>query len=168
MKQRVEYLDIVDEKDRTIGKDTRENIHKKNLIHRGVHVFVLNNKGEILVQKRARDKDYLPGFYDASVGGQVLSGESYEQAAEREIKEELGLNFTNLKKVSDYHSYSERQKENRRLFIVKAEGPFKIDKTEIESVKFWLPDQIQTEIGKFTPGFKISFGELIKKGKITV
>lgn len=165
-----EYLDIVDEQDRVIGKDTRENVHKNFQIHRGVHVFVLNSKGEILLQKRSEKKDYYPGFMDASVGAQVLSGESYEEAAARETLEELGFKPKGLAKVCDYKSYSERQRESRRLFACCHEGPFKIDEEELEFVKFFPVETIGKEIKKgkmkFTEGFKISFGEYIKYLKI--
>ena len=97
MKQ--EYLDIVDIKDKIIGKATRKEIHDMHQIHRGVHVFVVNSKNEILIQKRSNKKDYYPGYYDASVGAQVRSGETYEQAAKRELKEELGVDTVKLKNI---------------------------------------------------------------------
>src|SRR4030042_2122336 len=109
-----EYLDIVDEHDNVIGKDLRENVHKAHQIHRGVHVFVINKNGELLVQKRSESRKDRPGYYDASVGAQVQSGESYEEAAFRETKEELGFSPKKLIKICDYKSYSERQRENRR------------------------------------------------------
>jgi isopentenyldiphosphate isomerase len=161
-----EYSDIVNEEDQIIGRGTRDKIHQDYLIHRGVHVLVLNSQGEILVQKRSIKKDYYPGFFDASVGAQVLSGESYEEAAIRETKEELGFKPPKLKMVVDYKSYSPRQRENRRLFICHFEGPFKIDKEELEFVRFYSTEKIQQEIKKekmkFTEGFMISFSEYLK------
>jgi len=161
-----EYLDIVNEKDEVVGKDTRENVHKKYQIHRGIHNFVLNQKGEILLQKRSKKKDYYPGYYDASVGAQVLSGESYEKAALQETQEELGFKPQILEKICDYKSFSPRQKEIRRLFVCKYDGPFYTNKEEVESVKFYSPKTIHEGIikgkVKFTEGFKISFGHYLK------
>ncbi|OGC50624.1 hypothetical protein A3A69_02640 [candidate division WWE3 bacterium RIFCSPLOWO2_01_FULL_37_15] len=154
-----EYLDIVDENDKTIGKDTRENVHKNFQIHRGVHVLVVNSNGEILIQKRSPKKSYYPRYYDASVGAQVHSGESYEDAGKRETQEELGFIPKTLTKICDYKSYSTRQRENRRLFTCQQEGPFNFDHIELESVEFISPLQIQNMItaGKpFTEGFTIS------------
>lgn len=163
----MEYLDIVNEKDEVISRDTRKNVHKKHAIHRGIHVFVINSKNEILLQKRSEKRDYYPGFWDASVGAQVLSGETYEQAAGREVKEELGFEPEDLKKVCDYKSYSKRQRENRRLFVCQAEGPFNFNKEEVELIKFWPTEKIQEEIEKgerkFTEGFKISFHKYKEK-----
>lgn len=156
-----EFLDIVDEEDSVIGKDTRENIHARHEIHRGVHVLVINSKGEVLLQKRSEKKDYYPGYYDSSVGAQVLSGESYEQAAKRETKEELGFTPKRLVKICDYNSYSKRQREKRRLFVCFSDGPFEIDKNEVELVDWFSPERISREIEKweikFTEGFTISF-----------
>lgn len=160
-----EYLDIVDEQDKVKGKDTRENVHALYEIHRGVHVFVVNSKGEILLQKRSKNKDYYPGFYDASVGAQVLSGESYEEAAIRETREELGFVPRMMEKISNYNSYSDRQREKRTLFICYHEGPFEFDKTELESVNWYTPAKLVEEIRKgkmkFTEGFKISFEKFL-------
>lgn len=161
-----EYLDIVNEADEVLSRDTRENVHKNHNTHRGIHVFVLNSRGEILVQKRSMKKDDRPGYYDASVGAQVISGESYEQAAERETKEELGFSPSDLEKICDYHSYSTRQRENRRLFACHSDGPFDIDTEEVESVEFSSIKRIQEEIEKgekkFTDGFTISFNKYIE------
>lgn len=155
-----EYLDIVDENDKVIGKDIRDLVHKNFQIHRGVHVLVINSKGEILIQKRSSNKSYYPGYYDASVGAQVQSGESYEDAAKRETQEELSFVPKTLTKICDYKSYSTRQRENRRLFTCLHEGPFNFDHNELESVDFLSPEKIQEMIASekpFTEGFTISF-----------
>lgn len=155
-----EYLDIVNENDEVIGRDTRANIHTQHLIHRGIHVFVLNSKHEILIQKRAADRDYYPSYYDASVGAQVKSGETYEQSARREMQEELGFQPKKLINICDYHSYSDRQRENRRLFTYIHNGIIKFDRKEVESIQWLSVNKIQAMIDKgekFTEGFKISF-----------
>jgi isopentenyldiphosphate isomerase len=53
-----EYLDNVDEADNVIGKDTREKVHSAHATHRGIHVFIVNRRIEILVQQRSLSKDY--------------------------------------------------------------------------------------------------------------
>ncbi|MFC1790197.1 NUDIX domain-containing protein [Patescibacteria group bacterium] len=149
--------------------NTRKNIHKNYQIHRGVHVFVSNSNKELLIQKRSEKKDYYPGFFDASVGAQVLATESYKNAALRETQEELGFKPKSLTKICDYKSYSSRQKENRRLFVCQSNGPFKIDKEEVEFVKFYPIEGVREEINKgekqFTEGFKISFENFLRNLK---
>jgi isopentenyl-diphosphate delta-isomerase type 1 len=153
-----EYLDIVDENDLVIGRDTRANVHTEHKIHRGVHVFVVNAKGELLIQRRASTRSYYPGFWDASVGGQVLAGESYEQAASRELLEELSCEGP-LRLVAKYNAYSERQREKRALFVHLNDGPFQPSATEIDEIALVPPenlaDLMQSE--PFTEGFRRSF-----------
>lgn len=85
-----EKLNIVDEKGNIIGVDTRENIHKKGLLHQEIHVWIYNGEKEILFQHRA-NTDTFPCLLDASVNGHVEIGESFEDAALRELKEETGI-----------------------------------------------------------------------------
>ena len=56
-----------------------------------VHVCLFNSKGEMLIQKRAADKIDWPNMWDISSGGGVMAGENNQQAAERELYEELGI-----------------------------------------------------------------------------
>jgi isopentenyldiphosphate isomerase len=84
-------LNIVDEKDNVTGVATREDIHAKGLLHREMHVWFYNKKGEVFFQMRAKDKDTFPGLLDASVGGHVEIGDSYEKTALKEAEEEAGL-----------------------------------------------------------------------------
>ena len=58
-----------------------------------VHVCVFNRKGEMLIQQRQSFKEGWPNLWDVSVGGGVQAGETTQQAARRELQEELGLEF---------------------------------------------------------------------------
>ena len=67
---KLQKLNIIDEDDNIIGEDSRENIHRKGLLHREIHVWIYNKKGEILFQKRSITKDTWTGLLDASACGQ--------------------------------------------------------------------------------------------------
>lgn len=88
-----EYLDIVDENDNVIGKDTRENIYTKGLEHdvRVINIFVFNSEGKLLLPKKSIKSRFFPGCFDFSCGEHVTSGEDYYQAAKRGLEEELGI-----------------------------------------------------------------------------
>jgi isopentenyl-diphosphate delta-isomerase type 1 len=86
-----EILEVVDAQDRVIGHATRGEIHRRGLLHRSAHIFVFNEAGEVFVQRRSSNKDKFPGKLDSSAAGHVDPGESYMQAAERELREELGI-----------------------------------------------------------------------------
>jgi isopentenyldiphosphate isomerase len=92
-----EMVDLVDEDDRVIGSAPRREVRRRNLLHRGVAVLCRNSAGEVYVHRRTEFKDVFPGMYDAFAGGVVASGESYEDAARRELAEELGVVGTELR-----------------------------------------------------------------------
>jgi isopentenyl-diphosphate delta-isomerase len=154
-----EYMDIVDEDDNIIGWDTRKNVHDNYQIHRGIHIFVVNDSGQLLIQKRSTAKDYYPGYYDIAVGGQVSSGETYEESAARELREELGCHDGPLTYVADYDAFSERQREKRRIFEHRCNGPFDIDPSEVDAIEFLSEKEVADAIEErpFTEGFKRSF-----------
>ncbi|MFQ3574572.1 MAG: NUDIX domain-containing protein, partial [Thermodesulfovibrionales bacterium] len=87
-----EILEIVDKEGNTIGKARRDEIHgNPSLLHKVVHVIVVNDYGDMLLQKRSLKKDVAPGLWDTSVGGHIDCGESIESALIRETMEEIGV-----------------------------------------------------------------------------
>lgn len=86
-----ELLEVVDEDDRVLRLESRRMIHLQGLLHRAVHVILSRADGSIVLQRRASTKDHYPGWWDLSVGGHVAPGEAYEQAAVREMAEEMGV-----------------------------------------------------------------------------
>lgn len=87
-----ELVDVLDENGMYTGKvETREKCGKEGLWHKAVVVFIINSKGQVLLQRRSPNKKTWPNMWDVSVGGNVLSGEFGFEAAIREAKEELGI-----------------------------------------------------------------------------
>ena len=86
-----DLLDIVDDNDVIIGQDTRENVHKKGLLHREIHLWFITPDRKIIFQHRAKDKDTYPGLLDATAGGHVDLGSTYDEAAIKELREETGI-----------------------------------------------------------------------------
>lgn len=86
-----ELVDEVDPDDRVLRQVTRREMRAKRLRHRSVFVAVLRGDGRILVHKRSDAKDVWPGMWDLAVGGVVASGEGYDEAARREVAEEVGI-----------------------------------------------------------------------------
>ena len=74
-----------------IGQAPRSRVHAEGLLHRAVHIFVLNSRGELLLQRRSALKDQSPLKLTSSASGHLGAGESYETAAIREMQEEIGL-----------------------------------------------------------------------------
>src|SRR5262249_54572755 len=69
----------------------RSVVHANHWLHRAVHIFVFNSKGELLVHRRSATKDEAPLKLTSSASGHLSAGEDYATAAVRELEEELGL-----------------------------------------------------------------------------
>ena len=88
---REELVDIVDSDDRIIDTVARAVMRRDVLRHRAVFVLVRDGEGRVLIHRRSDAKDLWPGWWDISVGGVVAAGESYDEAARRELFEEAGI-----------------------------------------------------------------------------
>jgi 16S rRNA (adenine1518-N6/adenine1519-N6)-dimethyltransferase len=99
MNQSEDLLEVVNAKNQIIGIEKRGIVHAKNLMHRSVHVVLINSDKHILLQQRAWNKDSEPGKWDTSCAGHVDPGEASLEAAERELSEELGLKGVVLEEI---------------------------------------------------------------------
>ncbi|MBI4147990.1 NUDIX domain-containing protein [Candidatus Woesearchaeota archaeon] len=88
-----ELIDYVNEHDIVIGTCLRHD-QPHDAITRNVIVFLQDSAGNHVVQVRAHHKKTWPGCYDFAACGAVKAGESYSMAAERELREELGIRCT--------------------------------------------------------------------------
>ena len=150
-----ELLDIVDKSGHVVGQALRSRCHgDPTLRHRTVHIFVKNRRGEIFLQKRSTQKTIQPGKWDTSVGGHLEVGESYEMAALRELKEELGADLKLqggvevLHRRHDYVWENDIETEHIRTFEVVLEGPFRLHPEEIQEGRFWSEDELRKSLGK--------------------
>jgi isopentenyl-diphosphate delta-isomerase len=84
-------FEVVDENDEVIGLEEKEIIRKKGLLLRITLVWFFTPKGEIILQHRSPNKDIHPDKLDATVGGKVEPGHSYEETAILETAEEAGV-----------------------------------------------------------------------------
>ncbi|MDQ1025202.1 8-oxo-dGTP pyrophosphatase MutT (NUDIX family) [Streptomyces umbrinus] len=89
-----EPVERVDERDRVLGIVDRGEAVRRGWLHRVATVVCRDNEGRILVHRRPEHVTRFPGRYNWLLGGGVEVGESYEAAATRELKEELGIRAT--------------------------------------------------------------------------
>lgn len=157
-----ELLDYVDASDNVLGQTTRAEALEQGLNRRLVHVFIFNEQGQILLQWRATHKRN-PHVYDAAVGGHVDAGETYEQAAHREMMEEMGIEGE-LQPICKY--LCEEWNEYVSLYLIKHEGPFSNWEKEAEKVEWFTVEELEHLMARlpylFTDPVKISF-EVYKK-----
>jgi isopentenyldiphosphate isomerase len=153
-----ELIDVLDEQGKRTGaKATKREVHEKGLWHQTVHVWVFNSKGEVLLQKRAADKDYWPGYWDISAAGHLSEGETPEQAILREMEEEIGIKvkLSQLKKVcvrKESKNIPERGYHNNEFqhaYLYKFDGgaqQVKLSDGEVELVKFVPIEELEREL----------------------
>ncbi len=152
-----DLVDLVDDSDRVIGVARRYECHgNPGLIHRAVHVLVFNDRQQLLLQKRATNKDIQPGKWDTSVGGHIDPGESYRAAAVREMFEELCVQGVPLTQLYRSKIRNQIESENILTFMAIYSGPIVFAPDEIDEVRFWSATEIETALGSgcFTPNFE--------------
>lgn len=91
MTEPVELVERVDEADRVVGVVERAEAVRRGWLHRVAVTVCRDAGGRVLVHRRADGVSRFPGQYDWLVGGGVDVGESWEEAAARELAEELGV-----------------------------------------------------------------------------
>jgi isopentenyl-diphosphate Delta-isomerase len=96
-----EEVILVDENDNTIGTMGKMEVHEKGILHRAFSVFVLNNKNELLIQRRAENKYHSAGLWTNTCCSHQRKGESSIQAGQRRLFEEMGFR-TSLQKLFSF------------------------------------------------------------------
>jgi 8-oxo-dGTP pyrophosphatase MutT (NUDIX family) len=92
-----EVVALVDRDGRVVGSAERSVVRRDNLMHAATAVLVRDSRGRIFVHRRSPDKDWAPGSHDAAAGGVMAAGEDPEDAAARELAEELGVTGSRLR-----------------------------------------------------------------------
>lgn len=82
-----EELEIVNEKGIVIGRATTEEIHDKKLLHKSVHLLIVDKEGKVYCCYR--DVSFNPGW--TAIGAHVLPGQSFKETAENALHEKLGI-----------------------------------------------------------------------------
>jgi len=135
-------------------------------MHRAVHVFLFNGSREIYVQRRSASKDRHPLKLDSSAAGHVDPGESYEQAAVRELSEELGITGE-VEQVLQVRASPATDHEHVALFRVVAESEPRPNPDEIVWGDFMTWERLSCLMEQtpddFVPAFILLWNEFVRK-----
>ena len=122
-----EYVILVNEDDDEIGQLEKMEVHRSGELHRAFSVLIVNTAGELLLQQRAAQKYHSPLLWTNTCCSHQRPGETTLIAAERRLKEEMGLT-------------SKLQPGFR--FIYKAKLDQDLTEHELDHVVFGCSDQI--------------------------
>jgi len=164
---------VVDKDDNFIREEDKIECHKgEGITHRAFSAFIFNEKGEFLLQKRSKLKPLWGMFWSNSCCSHPRKGESYEVAAKRRVREELGIESKPkfLFKFQYHAKFNEEWSENEVCAVLVANCPddvkINIDPEEIDDFKFIdvneLAKDIEDNPGKYTPWFKIELPRVLE------
>lgn len=159
-----EFFDIVNEKDEIVGKirEDEQNIVKPSQL-RFINIIIINNDNKIIVPKRSFNRKIFPNCYDFSVGGNVNSEENYEEAAYRELKEELGIEDVKLQEVAYFSPFSSDSNTFQKVYLLKYTGEIcNYDRDGIESINYKSKQEIQELIKNEPNLFKTDYSVVMK------
>ncbi|MBM3797674.1 MAG: NUDIX hydrolase YfcD [Acidobacteria bacterium] len=149
-----ELVTIVDRDNNVTGSATRRQMRAERLPHRCSYILVFNSAGQLLVQKRTETKDIYPGYWDPAAGGVMQFSETYEENAEREVAEEMGIHGVALTPLFDMWFEDERSAVWGRAFTCVWDGAVTPQVEEVQFVEAMTPADVlrRAEAGEqFTP-----------------
>lgn len=160
-----EILVLVDENDKEIGTDNRENCHLGGGKRHRAYVVFLFQGGKLLLQQRSRLKTLWPGAWDVSFTSHVYPGESYEQAAKRKGAQELGTTFGPVRDVHSFVYFAPQgqyaENEFCKLLVAEFDGEVKPNQDEIIAVRWTTVGELRADLQRrpdtYTPWLKLAF-----------
>ena len=162
-----EMFDVVDSSDKVIGRASREEIHRKGLLHRSTHLLVFDGSGRVLLQKRSMRKDRFPGRWDSSVSGHVDSGEHYDECVVRETMEEIGIDLAGTPdRLFKINACDETDQEFTWVYRTESEGPFSPNGDEISEIGWFTWEEasrlVETDPESVSPSFALVWSKLLQ------
>lgn len=170
-----EYFDILDVNGNKTGKTKlRDEVHRDGDWHKAVHIWIINNNGDILLQRRCATKDSNPNMLDISSAGHLTTGDNSLDGAVRELKEELNIDvkpeellFIKTLKRSSRYTETFINNEFDDLYILKTTkniDDMKYQEEEISEI-FFVPykkfkemvNNRQPDLLRYDEEFKILF-----------
>ena len=137
-----EIVAIVDEHNCVVGSAARREMRARRLPHRAAYVLVFDSRGHVFVQKRTRTKDVFPGYYDPAAGGVVLAGETFLEAALRELEEEMGIRGVPLQDLFEFYYEDAQNRVRGAAYRCVYDGPVTLQEEEVESGAFMAVDDV--------------------------
>ncbi len=160
-----EQVILVNENDEEIGSMAKMEAHEKAVLHRAFSVFVMNDRGETMLQQRAAHKYHSPLLWTNTCCSHQRFGESNLEAGKRRLQEEMGF-VTELKELFSFiykapfdNGLTEHELDH--VMMGHYNGEPEINEAEVADWKWMTPEAIKNDIAmqpdQYTAWFKIIF-----------
>jgi isopentenyl-diphosphate delta-isomerase len=165
----LEQVILVDEQDNAIGLMEKMEAHRKAVLHRAFSVFAMNDRNEILLQRRALSKYHSGGLWTNTCCSHPREGESIEDAAKRRLQEEMGFScevkrvFSFIYKAELDNELTEHELDHvliARYNLDPMVNPEEVDSFRWESVE-WVSADIKAHPENYTEWFKIIYDRFL-------
>lgn len=154
----MEYFDEATETGEKTGNVySRQDTHKYGYRHNVVHIWLVNSKNQILLQKRSAEKESYPNMWEVSCSGHISAGDDNLAAAKRELEEELGIEVDekDIEFAFMYNIYADenssfKNNENAYVYVVRTDKEvqdFNLQEDEVSAVKYFELDEL-AEMGR--------------------
>jgi isopentenyl-diphosphate delta-isomerase len=164
-----DLLILVDEQDNVVGHLDKRSCHDgEGVLHRAFSIFIVNGRGELLLQQRSPEKRLWPGFWSNSCCSHPRHGEQLDDAVNRRLEEELGLT-AELEHLYtfNYHAMFKEvgsEREVCSVYLGRSDGPVQANRREISSWRWVSSEALDREIAErpqeFTPWMKLEWPEV--------
>ena len=162
-----EHVVLVSEQDEVLGVMEKMQAHQEGILHRAFSVFLFNEAGEMLLQKRAAGKYHSPNQWTNAVCSHPRIDESYLEGANRRMSEELGIDAELREKFHFIYKADVGQDlwehELDHVFTGSFSGDVNLNKDEVAEIRYISMEDLDNEMTEhpenFTEWFKIILGE---------
>lgn len=158
----MEYIDIFDVNNNPTGEiKEKDKAHEEGNFHRTAHVWIINDKKELLLQKRSASKKTHPNCWDISGAGHIRAGEDVIEGALRELKEELGVETKeeNLKFITMVKSTKNpKNMEFQYVYLLKCNNKtdeYTFEDEEVSEVKYVYYEELENMVKNKVEGLLI-------------
>jgi isopentenyl-diphosphate delta-isomerase len=164
----LEEVVLVNENDDVLGYEEKISAHEKGLLHRAISVLIFNKNNELLIQQRASSKYHWAHVWANSCCSHPRKNESYLDAAERRVYEELGINVSLVEKFKFiYKAYDESsgliEHELDAVFFGTFNGEVPFNLEEVQAVEWKTIQDIKKEIHQKPEKYAFWFKEILKQ-----
>jgi len=168
-----ENVVLVDKNDQEVGMAEKLEAHQKGLLHRAISVFIFNDQGEMLLQRRALTKYHTPGIWSNTACSHPRANEDVLEAATRRLNEEMGMKidltfgFKFLYKAEFENGLIEHELDHV-FFGISNDKP-NINLAEVCDYKYLCETELEEELrlnpSFYSPWFKICYQQVFKLAK---